>query len=359
MTVPNEYNDGKTNLVTSISDINYYKNCKRKWNFASEIRQSYRPRRSPVYFTFGRAFHFAAEHYYDNLDHPARVMYAQEALENYIIEESLSEGIPPGDEQVVESIAFGQELVAEFAEWAESVGGGIPFKFEVVSTEEAHTIHLFDNIYYGFRTDLIIREIDSSRIWLVDFKTTASLPTEQMLDYLITDEQTSAYLCASEKVYGCTFAGIIFMFACTKRFQEPRILKKGGLSKNASQYTTANRFKQAVSRLNLNPEDYYDIINIIKMKSVFKTSTALRSKEEKEYFWNHNLTPVVREMTSDPFIYPSPSRMNCSLCSYVHACTAVNDPRFDPKADLEVNYVKSEPRYQTHKHSQKVILHGN
>lgn len=328
--------------TTSISDIRSFKHCRQQWQFSSELAMSMKPPYSPHYFSFGRAWHAAMESYYEGMipghvgDDP------EESFENFMLNEAAEEGRDLSDLVLHEAITFGAELVHEYVSWFESPRGGFGFPFEVISTEEAHTIPLFDDVHYGFRTDLIIRNTNTNQLWIVDFKTASVMPTERALEYLDTDEQATAYLCGAEKVCGCDISGIVFVFCCTKRFSDVQLLKNGLPSRNKNQYTTTTRYKNVLSRLNLNVESYNDIISIIEDKIPFMAVPVSRTRLEKDIFWAQ-MQKVVHEMVSDPLIYPSPSRINCSMCSYTTPCLAVTGG-YNLEAAL-YGYVKGEQRY--------------
>lgn len=319
--------------IVHTSDIRNFKQCRRMWNYASPLRLNYVPKRSPLYYTRGRAYHAAFEEFYHK---PASVnpaeVYRREFLNTIRAEKR--RGAEFDAEEIKEDLRIGEAVLAMFPKWSQQHDD-----FEVLGIEETGQVPLIEDVDFAYRTDLVVRR--RKQLWMVDFKTVESLPDDPT--WLMWDEQITGYLKACEFVYGHEFTGAMFTFILHKAPTEPKELKNGGLSVDKRIYTTPEVYYAKLKELGEDPRKYASFLKELQSCIWFKRVEVVKMRDEKTALWEMH-KQVARRMT-DPniLIYPSPSKINCSRCAYQTPCLAENSGRA-PDASLEAEFVQGEPR---------------
>lgn len=135
---------------------------------------------------------------------------------------------------------------------------------------------------YAGTIDLIVEDSDGL-LWVVDHKFTSSLDTyEQVAPY---DRQITRYLWAVQQMYpNRQVAGFIYNLIAKAVPQKPKVLKNGQLSKDMRIKTTYEVYLQAIKEHGLNPDDYADILEHLRMQRnpFFRRVEVHRTQKEIE-----------------------------------------------------------------------------
>lgn len=133
-------------------------------------------------------------------------------------------------------------------------------QWEILEVEKEFCIPLDDGTNYIGTIDLVVRDEDGF-IWFLDHKTTNSIDLFDKNSNM--DRQISRYWWALEQL-GYGVHGFIYNILLKDYPQPPKQLKSGALSKDKSQRTTAEMYRQAISDNNLKIEDYQDFLDYLE-----------------------------------------------------------------------------------------------
>lgn len=346
------------------SDIRYFKQCRRSWQWSSPLRENRVPKRTPRYFARGRAFHACLEQYYDTGQCPSDLFF--DAYTDVLVGDA-TQGIDEKTDQagfvaasdealsqsfVVEDLEMGERVLQDYVLWSRKNDD----YEEVVAVEQHGHVPLlspnemplgtkYDEAFFSFRTDMIVKR-NGGQNWIVDFKTTSQLPSYERLAHLDTDEQITGYLKACELMYGLKFTGAVFVYILMRRPDDPTVLKSGKLSVSKSQNTSVYMYLRTLKEMGLDPKDYSGILNhLADKKQWFRGIECVRTPEEKDNMWQQLKGMAYEMLRPDAFIYPSPSVMNCGGCSYFGPCLSENAGLHqDVRRVLQEEYALAAPR---------------
>lgn len=300
-----------------ISDIRRFKNCRRAWHFESPLRLNKTPKQTPFYFVRGRAWHVALAEWYNS----------QGAINiSDVFEKSFRKDIEGEDwfeDQVSELIEAGRVILPLYAVWAKQNDD-----FEVLPefTEWQGEVSLTEDINFTFRVDQLVRRPDG-RLWLHDFKTTQTLP-KVLPDHLFYDEQITGYLAALTYMLDEPVVGAIFTYLKSELPTRPKLLKNGKLSTAQNMNVPAELYNQEILEQGLDPGDYVEHLRLLKHKCHWFTRFEIyRAPSELSTFWESLKEVATLMVTPDVVVYPSPSQLNCSRCSFKDPCSLVNRGR--------------------------------
>jgi hypothetical protein len=223
---------------------------------------------------------------------------------------------------MLESIEMGIELAKEYALWAPSVDN---FE-EVVEMEREVLVPLFADVAFVGRVDGLVRR-NGGQLWLLEFKTTKSLPSDDM--WLEVDTQATAYCWAVSQMMQERVHGVIYTFVFKKMPKTPEPLKSGKLStaKGKLSSTTARRYYDAILDNELDPEPYKETLRMLRDRPspFFRRIFTRRTTKEVEWF-DRAIRVQGFEMTSPAVpIYPQPERLKCATCAFMAPCIARSD----------------------------------
>lgn len=321
------------------SDIRQFKGCRRAWNYSSPLRGNWQPKRRPLYFTRGSAWHKALEHFYQ-YKALGTTMSGEELADvfkhDFIsrVRTQHNQGGGFTAEEVQRELATGMAVLPMYPEWAEEHDN-----FEVVAIEEKGRVPLIDGANFSYRADQVIKR--KGKYWIHDFKTAISLPDDP--SFLDFDEQITGYLKACELVYKVRFVGAIFTYLLVKEPTEPAILKRGGLSKDKRIITTPQLYFDKLLEIGEDPRDYIEVLQRLDLIEWFRRFEIVKRDSEKEALWEMHKNIAEIMTAPDAFIYPAPEKIRCQLCSYKGPCMAENLGK-DPKRILETEFVQGKDR---------------
>jgi hypothetical protein len=170
----------------------------------------------------------------------------------------------------------------------------------------------------------------AGRVWCIDHKTHRVIPDE---DARFSDIQTVLYYWAL-KQNGYQVDGVCWDYLRTKAPAVPEKLKAGGLSRRANIDTDQVTYLKAIRDNGLNPDDYKDMLDLVKDKVFFKRvflpapSKALVESVVSDFFNTareiESSESCVRNLTKD-----------CKMCSYFAICSA-------EVRGIESNFIKKQ-----------------
>jgi PD-(D/E)XK nuclease superfamily len=348
------------------TELRSYRGCRRRWDWA--FNQNRQPVKMAVPLEFGIAFHRAMEAMYNPETWGApRTLIAQFAEAAFVDEcrrqksewEHATDKYGNDDEErdYDKLVTLGRGMihwyvqnhlpVSEFVVVAVEVSFQVPVLDEVgqqlrckcrvchmkwirsdtsigVSEEDWDGLPV---VYEG-RVDAIIRDKWGNH-WILDWKTTARMMSEDSDVVLELDDQISGYVFALRKALGLAIRGFKYV-ELRKAFPEPptknknvRLGKSFSVSKQqATDYDTFVRTVSVEDKVAYDEGLYADYIEwlqiegtrFIEVHTVYKTEVQLESFHQ-ELIWQ------AREMT-DPnlALYKSPGRFSCGFCAFREPC---------------------------------------
>lgn len=328
-----------------VSDLNAFRECRRKWYLGSKTQQNMEPDRPQKALWFGTAVHFGLEMYNGSL---ARGATRETALENMLqaysdwMDASITEikeqnfGLMPEQEKEFEdTIALGHGMLLHYSDWVEPLDAeqGI----EYLDTEVEFSYPLNEEFTAAGRFDGLAKA--HGKLWVIENKTAASLTTE----HLLLDDQAGAYILAARLLYGEDVAGIMYNFLRKKLPVVPERLRSGELSRRANMDTTYEVYLGEILDAGENPKNYEDMLIRLKAKgnTFFKREFVTRSTYETHALRKRfiDIAGEIKRAVENGLLYPSPGKFTCQRCSFIPVCLAMAEGA-DWKFILDTNYRK-------------------
>lgn len=307
-------------MKISITEIMNFARCRRMWKYKSHNMMGLTPKEESNALVFGSAIHKGLETYYKLDKNISAALVEFSSYWNNRAKVS-------DDEEKLHSLGIG--MLQHYAEWAPIVDD-----FEVISLEEKFEFHFYSDIIFTIKTDGLVRSKDG--IWILENKTYSVEPD---VDFWSLDLQTTAYpwaishLVLHNRIPGIDpdekICGVIYNGLKKKKPTVPELLKKGGLSKAMSIDTTFAVYAKALAANKLNPNDYTDILNALRLRGnpFFKRVKIRRTASEFKTF-SEFLYTISQEMLmskeSVGLCYPSPNRDCTFSCGYNKLCISEN-----------------------------------
>jgi hypothetical protein len=205
-------------------------------------------------------------------------------------------------------------------------------------------------VMYEGRIDVLMRDKNGG-YWIVDWKTTARMMSEDADIVLETDDQVASYCWAFRRALGLNIRGFVYV-ELRKAFPEPptenkvvRLGRKFSISRQlATDYKLYERTVMARDAGAYQAGLYNEYIDWLKNEGIKFIQIHRIPKPPQtldnigRYIYQQTL-----EMISSPAIYPSPGRFTCSWCPFQGPC-------IDQTADRDYQYAldtlyEIKPRY--------------
>jgi hypothetical protein len=174
--------------------------------------------------------------------------------------------------------------------------------------------------------DLVFEGTDG-RIYLGEHKTTA-LSIEARKSNLELDEQCSYYMWALQKIMeeqglGEKVAGVMYNILRKKSPRIPEPLKKGGLSKAKSIDTTYDVYLKAILDNGYNPDDYADMLAMLKERgnTFFGRELVTRSEAEMKQI-EKDIIHSCKQISKEDYYVRNRHEGCARTCSYRDLCLA-------------------------------------
>lgn len=321
---------GRNQIHTS--DRILFKRCRRKWNWASPLRENLIPKdASPSALWFGTGFHFALEdfHGYNRFGDPVK------AFEAYYDACRPSERPEDADELLDLArgmLSYYQIWLRHRNEFQTYWVDGVPqveVDFEIPLPPEICELAGREIVYAGTFDRVVVDPY--GRLWIMDYKTVKQFDTSK----LETDPQISAYAWAAELIYEREVEGVVYMQFYKGYPQEPKVLQNGTLSKNKNQRTTHALYRRALLRIYGSPDrfppDYVEFLNyLLDQESAegdkfIRRDLVRRNGYSKETEYKKILDEVMDMLDPNLRIYPNPTRDCIWDCPFRSACLAMDD----------------------------------
>ncbi|MDY0291963.1 MAG: PD-(D/E)XK nuclease family protein [Desulfuromonadaceae bacterium] len=168
--------------------------------------------------------------------------------------------------------------------------------------------------------DLVVEHKETKKITLLDYKFTSHY--KDLID-IQTDQQLYVYVYLWQKYSGNKSLDVNIGYISIPKYEllPPRVLKSGALSKDKAQKTTYNLYLESIEKLGLNIEDYKDILDDIKNKTVLNTLTIGVNYDR---FVNVivNIMNVIKDMQKG-YVLEVFDSYKCRNCPFVEVCKNV------------------------------------
>lgn len=315
-----------------VSDIQAFLQCRRAWNFSSNLRQHLTTIEPYKPFYLGTVVHKYFENWYKP-QHPLEPtnkewMYTADELR------AMPNALP-------EFIDFGAQLFEHYLLWVQSLAptpvSYSDDQFQVLSVEQDFNVPIYtprgtpsSTIRFAGRVDGVWRSKVDGKLYLHEIKTTSSI--DNRIGQLQFEMQPTAYMLAMSEVYNEPIAGVVYTLLRKKLPVEPDILKNGMLSQNKGIDTTPELYIAAVRKHHpgiTNAEiklKYGEILNQLlnQPNRFFRRVLVTRSTAQLDEMRN-TLYQIARDMTNPRLtVYPSPGYF-CSNCLFQTPCVAMSN----------------------------------
>lgn len=317
--------------MISVSQIQTYLSCKKKWEY--NYIENLKPRVERSYLTIGKLCHKGMQVAMQTLWEKPAVGF------NYLLEEGLhamdyewqeymentpllDEEIPDMDQMLVDAKSVFSQALFEFQ----------PTKYEVISVVKNHkptpALELHFKVpcpsvkgLHGY-IDAILRDKDTGFVWCTDYKFRKSLSPDDEEAFNI---QNAVYTYACKKM-GIEITGTMTWQHVNTPAADPAILKDGKISK-AKIKTTWEHYKYFCKEHGEDPASYEEEMKE-KLADIewCRPTLEYRNDETVENIWNECIVPIAKEIQkahnkkANNFrsLYP----WNCKMCQYQSICQA-------------------------------------
>lgn len=313
--------------LVSLSDISTYKRCRKRWDYSSSLRQSWRHKRSPkLYLSLGTAIHAG-------LDANAKGQDWLTEFTNHCLKEQEKEVRAFEEEVGMHPTSFQMEEFKENQQFAFNLlnqyfnhyGTENPLKslgLTPVASEVSFKIPLSDETYFVGTIDLVAVD-DSGNIFLGENKTySGRVPEDLQYHFQITGYGVAWEWLTGERPAGAFYNGI------TKHLiKEPKVLKSGKLSVAKDQRVTTQSYLNAMKATGQDPFDEYYLDYLTFLEERERQGDSRFFHREKFFYkgsqlreWKQDFLAVVDEMLDSPRIYRSVPYDGCSDCWFTDLC---------------------------------------
>lgn len=339
----------------STTERQEFKECRRKWDFASLSRQGIEPNRPAVALWFGTGIHHALEMLYQRrATYGVDPAYVEEMNDrDYVhkvwtdwynkelkrLEESQTVLWDEQKQALEETQELGLRMLENYETWSSVAdhNDGTGFK-RVLYTEREFAVAIPDKngepyhftdgsgqvweMWLVGRLDMVVEDFDG-RIWVLDHKTSKDRLDEEIL---ILDDQMTLYLWAAQQILQKPIEGCYYNVLRKKLPTVPEVLKSGkSLSKAKTIDTTYEVYLQAIEDNGFDPADYEDILDhLANKKTGFFERVKVRRNQHELAMAGRMLLLEAIDMLNDPYIYTNPT-WDCKWkCDYKDLCLAMN-----------------------------------
>lgn len=333
-----------TRGMLSVSQLQTYLSCKKKWEYA--YIDNLTPRIERPFFTIGRLCHIgmqtAMQTLWKNGNTPCTnmLLYGLDAIkseyERYICEVPMhDEEIPEFEETFKKANSVFEQALYEFE----------PYKYEVYTIRgenprPALELHFrvpceHAKAFHGF-IDAILREKDTGFLWCVDYKFRKTLAPDEDENFNIQNA-VYAYACQMMEI---PITGTMTWQHINTPAADPSILKDGKISR-AKIKTTWEHYAEFCREHGEDPDTYEEEMRE-KLSDIewFRKTLEYRNGDTLRIIWSECVLPVAAEMFSmyDVELYRSLYPWNCKMCQFQSLCQAeLRD--YDTEAIKQREYV--------------------
>lgn len=313
----------KEKLRTSITDIQTFKACRRKWFLTSKLRMNLEPIRPVSYFLLGRGIHYSLSMYYGLGEHPVEAWKEWYKAEMLMIRKQSSTMFEEDETMLSETNALALGMLKTYAGFKGAA-------LETIGTEVELKVPVKTPSGRASRKYVLTSRIDAiasgrGKIWAKEFKTIHTRYFEQAGKNLDNDEQATAYLYILDQLCPGEVAGILYTYLRKAVPVAPMLVRKGtALSQNKQQATTLELYKQAIKDNNFDTSKYRDFLYFLKDQgNQFVKEIVVKRHPAQLKQFEHFLYIVTSEMSRVKTLkdaYPCPPWTGCGNCVVRSLC---------------------------------------
>ena len=330
--------------MVSVSQINSFLACRRRWHYA--YREGLRQRRERDYLTVGKLCHAGMEaamrarwEWRDSvqeLDGPAPDLHdlvevGNEAIhqmwEGYMeVTDFLDEELPEQRELLDRALDVFEEALEEFD----------PLRWMPVTvTRDGEPIPALELHFvvpcagsaglHGY-IDAIMEDLETGQIWCVDYKFRRTLAADDDERFNL---QNAVYMMACRQM-GIDVAGTMTWQRYNTPSAVPKFNRDGSISRTKIRCSWP-RFRRFVIDAGLDPDDYADMEEKLADVEMCRATKEVRSDEMIDLVWSQVVESasvdigLIRESTSYMsymLCAPSMDPWTCRMCSFQSLCQA-------------------------------------
>jgi len=321
----------RTNEI-HISDVRTFRACRRRWDWASGMRQNLERIIPYAPFFTGKAIHAALEfHYQDSTTFESTLdKYLEREWANV---ESLGTLWPAEINVLEEQIDLIYKLLNHYRLWvAWDTRNYSDANLEFLHMEYPFEVEMpgLDGVKVGGRFDGIVKHRKTDKIWVFETKTARSI--QQLIATLTLDEQCTLYTWAAKQAFGEDVEGVLYNVLRKKAPATPSYLQSGLFSKNKAIDTTHLHFRSCIQEdfpgwfEETIEEEYGEVLQALvpNEQKFFMRFPVKRSEVEIEMMLQGLRSTAVEMLNPQISIYPAPSFMTCNFCTFKSPCIAMN-----------------------------------
>ena len=323
-------------MDVSISEVQDFLRCRRKWGLTSKAKsEGLEPIGVPhIALYVGTIIHEGLSLHIDdwvsgNAESHDRSRYMEflESAENEVrakYTEAVGTGLSASEEEeLAESRELSLNLLTRYFQHygltstygkdIVPIGSEISFRVRVPGTKH-RLIGTFDGLLYNPNTNEVL---------VLEHKTYNRTPR---LDNLMFTPQFSAYCWAASMIFGshARVRGVLYNGLSKSEPKTPRLLSNGTLSK-AKILTDYGTYLKAIEDNNLDPNDYTDVLNQLKVgESPFYFREILETSLPRLESFERRLKQILDDMSREPInLYPNFRWDGCWDCGVSKICHAI------------------------------------
>jgi hypothetical protein len=330
-------------LIVRGSEYQSFLNCRKQWYY--QWVEGIEAKKPDAKLFFGTAFHKWLENYYNS------------GCNKLLADLETSTWINEQDTKDMDQIAIDDMMVLMrgVAEHYHNTYGASDSNFKVIATEMEFIVKLDEDLFMTGTIDLVY-EVDG-KIRFMDHKTVSSISMYE--EKAVMDRQISRYWWAlkmiaagigrvkdkennvwvtSQALKDKTIDGFDYNLIAKDFPKEPKVLKSGKLSTDKSQKTTFNKYLAKLYELQLNSDEYQEILDYLRTKpnqfhsrvDVKRSDTELESAAWEFSYTSGDIHDVKMMITENPqSIEPLTYRNitnNCMhMCQFKSLCQTAID----------------------------------
>lgn len=328
--------------MVSVSQLQTYLSCKKKWEY--NYIENLKPRVERSYLTIGKLCHkgmqvaMQTKWYSDTQvnwgeDYDVGAAYSEwlhagiyemrDEWDSYITgTDFLDEELPELDQLLEDAISVFTQAFEEFEPW----------KYEILTLckngEDIPALELHFRVpcpptkgLHGY-IDAILKDRETGFIWCTDYKFRKSLSPDEDEAFNI---QNAVYSYACQKM-GIPISGTMTWQHINTPAADPQLLKDGRISR-AKVKTTWNHYKEFCEAHGQDPQDYYlEMEEKLRDIEWFRATLEYRNEETINRIWHSCVIPAAKQVKAahgkNAVNYRSLYPWNCKMCQYQSLCQA-------------------------------------
>lgn len=324
-----------------ISDVTAFLQCRRAWNWSSNLRQHLTTVQPYGPFYLGTVVHKILEKWYD-----------PNGLKVHASGRAIVE-LRQQPNAIDEFIDFGRDMFDHYLTWQNndrSEFNDLNLNFLAVEKPVKMPIYTprgtaSNKFEFVGKVDGVIRHWGNNKLYLHEIKTCKSI--DSRIEQLNFEIQPTAYMLAAEHEYNEPIAGVIYTLIRKKLPVEPDVLGNGTLSKNKAIDTTADCYLSCVRRQHPGitaaeiKSIYGDVLsNLLNQPNKFFRRVLVTRSQSQLVEMRRMLYDVARDMTNARLpLYTNPGYF-CNNCQFQMPCVALSSGQsIDPI--LSQHYIRN------------------